>query len=348
MSSHKQTQPWVPLEKIDYFVQVEPALVIFTLVLVSWVIWKFLLRELHSKRHETIQVLFKNLTVHLLGGIFLYGSYLGLERIPYESAAIERLMVYSGLGTILWGAIIFVKVCRVLVFEYLYLSHMKVAFPVLLVNLFTLILSIALATWIGTEVFNFRLAPILATSAIFSLVLGLALQDTLGNLFAGVALQFDKPYEIGNWIEVQAEGQKWVGQVHEISWRATVLVAPTEELITVPNRTMSQAQIANYSTGYRPIVRGVNIRVAHQADIKIARQLLFQVAQEITDIRTQPAPNVFVNETTDSWVNLRLVYHIDDFSKHMIIGDKVFSRALELFKASGVRQPEHSLFVRSG
>ena len=118
-----------------------------------------------------------------------------------------------------------------------------------------------MATWIGAEIFNIRLTPILATSAIFSLVLGLALQDTLGNLFAGVALQFDKPYEIGDWIEIQSSGQKWIGQVYEISWRATVLIASTEESITVPNRIVAQAQIANYSTKYRPITRSQLFRL---------------------------------------------------------------------------------------
>lgn len=67
----------------------------------------------------------------------------------------------------------------------------------------------------------------------FSLILGLALQDTLGNLFAGVALQLDKPYEIGDWIEISPRAQVWVGQVEEISWRATTMIGLFDELLVL-------------------------------------------------------------------------------------------------------------------
>ena len=92
---------------------------------------------------------------------------------------------------------------------------MRAGVPVLLVNLFSLLLSAVIGFWMMTGIFEFNLAPLLATSAVFSIVLGLALQDTLGNLFAGVALQLDKPYEMGAAIEVTTSSQKWVGQVRK-------------------------------------------------------------------------------------------------------------------------------------
>ena len=150
---------------------------------------------------------------------------------------------------------------------------MRVAVPVLLVNLFTLLLSMVLGGWIVTDIFNVRLAPLLATSAIFSLVLGLALQDTLGNLFSGVAMQFDKPYEIGDWVEIQTGGtQKWVGQIEEISWRATVLIGFAEELITIPNRVISQSEISNFTRKGKPIIRSQVFRIAFGEDqVKVRR-----------------------------------------------------------------------------
>jgi len=129
----------------------------------------------------------------------------------------ERIAAYLGLATLIAGAIVFVKVCRILLFEYLFIGHMKEGVPLLIVNLFTLVISIGIVGWFATELFGVKLGPLLATSAVFSLILGLALQDTLGNLFAGVALQLDKPYEIGDWIEVNNGGATWVGQVEEIS-----------------------------------------------------------------------------------------------------------------------------------
>ena len=89
------------------------------------------------------------------------------------------------------------------------------------------------------------------------------MQDTLGNLFAGVALQFDKPYEIGDWIEIHNSGQKWVGQIYEITWRATLLIGFVEEFITVPNRVMGQSEISNFrrSTTLLFVLRFLNFRL---------------------------------------------------------------------------------------
>jgi small-conductance mechanosensitive channel len=235
---------WIPLEKIQAIVQLEPALLIAGLSLGAWLVYKLLLGKISSERHRNMSALFRNLGMHAFFAACFIASFFLIGSFGAEGAAVERLLAYLGFFAVLSGAIVFVKVSRILAFEYLFLSHMRAGVPVLLVNLFTLLLSLVIGGWMATEIFSVRLTPLLATSAIFSLVLGLALQDTLGHLFAGVSLQFDKPHEIGDWIEIQTSGQKFVGQVEEISWRATVLIGLADELITVPNRTMAQALLS--------------------------------------------------------------------------------------------------------
>lgn len=344
MTSKIQSQPWVQLERIEAFIQFEPVIVTLVLVLGAWSISKLLLRNLPEDRQRTLKGQFKNLGIHLIFGMVLFAAYHGLSRLP-DTLFIERTVTYLGLATIFSGATIFVKAWRILVFEYLYLSHMRVSFPVLLVNLFTLLLSIALTAWIGAEIFNVRLTPLLATSAIFSLVLGLALQDTLGNLFAGVALQFDKPYEIGDWIEIQSGTQKWVGQVYDISWRATVLIGFGEEAITVPNRVMGQAQISNFATKYRPIMRNVQIRLPFDVEVIRAKKLLIQAAVSIPEVRKTPSPFVIITETTESWINVKLQYFIDNFGLQYRIADYVQSRVLEELNRGGIHLARNQIII---
>jgi small-conductance mechanosensitive channel len=332
---NKVYKPWIPLEKVELFVQLEPALLILGLVLGAWLAYKLLLRQISAERHRTLGTLFKNLFYHLLFGTSLFSLYQIFHELAFEGRQLERLVIYSGFATLLSGAVVFVKVWRILVYEYFFLSHMKVAFPRLLVNLFTLVLSLVLASWIGTEIFNIRLAPILATSAIFSLVLGLALQDTLGNLFSGVALQFDKPYEIGDWIEVQANNQKWVGQVNEITWRATILIAIGEEIITIPNRVMGQAQIANFATQYRPISRIQIIRLPYKVDLLQTKEILNEALRSVGEIRKSPAPNVLIADTNESGVAFKLLYYIDNYGEQFLIFDKILSASLAALKKAG-------------
>jgi small-conductance mechanosensitive channel len=337
-ASSQHQQPWIPLAKITELVQLEPALLIVGLCAGAWLVYKILLRGLSTERHHNLQELFRNLVFHLVCGIALFVTYTLVERFGADGKlATARLLSYIGFLTILSGAMIFVKVSRILLFEYLFLGHMRVAVPLLLVNLFTLLLSVVLGGWVITEVFSIRLAPLLATSAIFSLVLGLALQDTLGHLFAGVSLQFDKPYEIGDWVEIQGSGQKWVGQIEEISWRATVLIGFSDELITIPNRVMAQSQISNFTRKGKPIIRSQTFRIPFAADQAAAREALFEAARQCTRARQDIAPIVFATETTESWVTYKAVYFIDNYGSQFSAGDEIIQAALKNLAQAGIQ-----------
>ncbi|RYZ71516.1 MAG: mechanosensitive ion channel family protein [Proteobacteria bacterium] len=291
----------------------------------SWLIYKTLLKNASPTRHRNLRILFLNLIAHLSIFASFFAIYAIVQKTVESSpdSLSERLISYFGLLTLISGAIVFVKACRILLFEYLFIGHMKEGVPVLLVNLFTLILSIGIGAWIANDVFGIRLTPILATSAIFSLVLGLALQDTLGNLFAGVALQLDKPFEIDDWIEVMQSGQKWVGQVQEITWRATTLTGLFDEHLIIPNRVISQAEIANFTSPNRPIWRSQTFRIPLGPHLEEIRLLLKEAMFEIKAIRQEPAPVINIPETTESWALFRCSYTIDDYGKQWSIGTEV-------------------------
>ncbi len=330
-------QPWIPIDRIESVVQLEPAVVILVLALAAWAIYKLFLRGVSEERHRNLRRLFGNLLSHVVFLVVLVGSYIVLSRLgPDKSPAIERITSYVGLLALFSGGAVFVKTWRILVFEYLFLGHMKVGVPVLLVNLSTLILSIFIGGWLLTTVFNVKLVPILATSAILSLVLGLALQETLGNLFAGVALQFDKPYEIGDWIEIQSGSQKWIGQVNEISWRATVLIGLSDEILIVPNRVVANSEISNFSVRTRPIVRSQMFRIGYGSSVKAVKSALLLASASIPSIRKNPAPLVILTEAHESWLNYKLVYFIDDYGAQFVVADQVIAAALECLGRSGI------------
>ncbi|OFZ19659.1 MAG: hypothetical protein A2X94_16505 [Bdellovibrionales bacterium GWB1_55_8] len=332
------TQSWIPLARVQEIAEIEPAILLLGLSLGAWAIYKLFLRNVSKERHARLNNLGKNLVFHLLGGLILFGIYQALitKTIFPHSGASPRIAAYVGFAAIASGTIIFVKVSRILLFEYLFLSHMRVGVPLLIVNLFTLVLSLVLSGWIATDVFGVRLTPLLATSAILSLVLGLALQDTLGNLFAGIALQFDKPFEIGDWVEIQHEGQKWIGEVREVSWRATVLLAFGEELVTIPNRIVGQAQVSNFAARERPFVRRQTFRLPYGSPVDAAKQAMVLSALATAGVRKEPLPLAMVSELAESWIEFRLIYFIDDYATQYIIADRVIQSVLAGLQRIGV------------
>ena len=92
---------------------------------------------------------------------------------------------------------------------------------------------------------------LLATSAVGAVVVGFALQDTLGNFFAGLAIQIEKPFRVGHWIRVGGRE----GQVQEVTWRATKLRTKDGQFLIVPNSVISKDAILNYSEPTDPDAR---------------------------------------------------------------------------------------------
>lgn len=341
----KLNQPWIPYDRIEAIVQLEPAFVIAGLSFIAWVIYKLFLREASPDRHRNLKLLFINLAAHL--GVFLglFALYAITHKGAVQGNMADRVASYFGLATLISGSIVFVKASRILLFEYLFLGHMREGVPVLIVNLFTLVLSIVIAGWYATDIFGFKLTPLLATSAIFSLVLGLALQDTLGNLFAGVALQLDKPYEIGDWIELVQGGQHRVGQVQEITWRATVLVGLYDELIIVPNRTMSSAEISNFSATQLPIWRVQTMRIPYEADVVRVREKLLEGVKKAEGVLKTPEPAVFIREAGESWLVFRCAYCIADYGSQWKVGSNVLTSIVETLQSSGLGVAAHRIQI---
>jgi len=326
-------QNWIPVERIELSLQLEPALFVLLTAISSFFVYRLVLGDLTAERHRNLRGLFKNLLGHcLIGAVLLFSFWM----LRGGTLPLPQLLPYVGLLAILWGAIIVTKSFRIFAFEYLFFMNMQTGVPVLLVNMLTLLVSLVLGSWIATSIFGFRLAPVLATSALFSIVVGLALQDTLGNLFSGIALQVDKPYALGDWIEIQAGTQKLIGQVHEITWRATILISFSEEWITIPNRVVAQSQVLNYSKTKKPILKNQIFRFPYNTNIPLVKKILVESIQDIKGLSRYSEPTVLVSEITESWVSVKLVYALKDFGDQFRIADEVLMICLERLQQEGV------------
>jgi small-conductance mechanosensitive channel len=317
-------------------ISLETYILLTILVLANWIIYKGFLVKVSAERHRSLKKHFFGLFRNFVFLSVFFVTFLFVHRSEGDFEFLQRIAPYLGLLTFLWGSMVFVKSCRLLVLEYLFMGSIQAGVPILLVNIFSLLLSIMLVFWVVSRVFGVQLGPLLATSAAFSIVLGLALQDTLGNLFAGISLQLDKSYEIGDWIEVTYGAQKSIGQVKEITWRSTLLVGFSEELITLPNRFMAQAQISNYSPPDQPIVRSQTFKIPFGSSIDKAKEVLEAAATGIEEVRNLPAPFAFVRETMDSAICVKLIYFIDSYGAQYVVGDKVLRKGIEALSQNGI------------
>jgi small-conductance mechanosensitive channel len=312
----------------------EPYFVLCALLLLAWGFYKLFLGDVSKERHQNLREHFNNIFRHFLIFSAAYAIFIFARQSQLDW--IERSQPYIGLFAALWGMTVFVKTSRLIILQYLFLGSMRAGVPILIVNIFSLLLSIVLALWTANQIFGFQVAPLLATSAAFSIILGLAIQDTLGNLFAGISLQVDKSFEIGDWVEVLGGGQKTIGQVKEISWRATILAGLSEELITIPNRFLANAQISNFSDGSQPLIRYQLFRLSFDVDTQLAKRCLLDSVKDIPGVKTFPAPFCNISESNETGVGFKLGYFIDDYGLQWGIGDKVLDSALNFLLVNGI------------
>lgn len=316
------------------------------MILMAWLFYKIFLNGVSLERHLSLQGHLRKLLKHVLVFTAWFALFSALREVD-QSWAFKSLNWVASI-TLLWGIMVFIRVSRLLLLQYLFLGSMQAGVPLLVVNIFSLVLSVLLLLWVATRIFDLNLAPLLATSAAFSIILGLAMQDTLGNLFAGISLQVDRAFEIGDWVEVYHNNLKVVGQVKEISWRSTILVGWSDELITLPNRSMANAQISNYTGAHHPIFRTQDFRFPYGSDLKAIKDILLRSLEEISEISPLPAPMCYVRESTESWVLIRISYGVENFGQQYLVGDQVLSHLLKRLNESGISVAHQVLDVSMG
>ena len=156
-----------------------------------------------------------------------------------------------------------------------------------------ILLIVTVITQLGVETTSF--AAILAAAG---LAVGLALQGSLANFAGGVLIMIFKPFKIGDLVEAQGE----IGVVKEIEIFTTKLTGLSNKEIIIPNASLSNGNIVNYSTeGTRRV--DLVIGVSYDADIKQTKEVLLNVLTSHSKILKDPAPAVTVSELADSSVN---------------------------------------------
>lgn len=323
---------WIPVEKIQYLLQLEAFSVLWALLPMAWLFYKLFLKGITEKRHSNLRGRFIRTFVYILITTLLAASHWAFFRNAYKSSD-EYLLVkfasYLTLFALTFGVISVVKIAQIYIYLYLFFANMSVGVPRLLANIFTLVFSLLLVSWIAADIFGFHLSAVLATSAVFSLVLGLALQDTLGNLFSGVALQIDRPFSIGDWVEIHNGSEKWNGQVQEISWRATTLMGFADELILIPNRLIAQSQLINFSHLQKPARLNQAFRFRFDVNIALARKSLLDGLASVPQVLTDPPPRTLITDVTESWITIKVFYSLDDYGMRYRTGDVIITNILD-------------------
>jgi small-conductance mechanosensitive channel/CRP-like cAMP-binding protein len=170
--------------------------------------------------------------------------------------------------------------------------------------------------------FQIDLSSLVAGSAILSVVLGLALQDTLGNLFAGLSIQLERPFEVGDSVSVGQES----GRVLQIGWRATRLETKRREIISVPNNQLAKQTVKNFSRGNEPVGVDVYIGVSYDAPPNRVKEVVAETLAEVPLILASPSYRTRTWAFEELSIKYRVRFYVADYVRANRVRDEVLTR----------------------
>ena len=220
-----------------------------------------------------------------------------------------------------------------------------------MINRFIRFTVIATGMLLAMTHLGLEIGPLLAGAGVVGLALSLAARDTLSNLIAGVLLIMDRPFQVGDRIELwntPEETGTW-GDVMEIGLRATKIRNPDNLVVVVPNNQIMQRDIINYTMSGDDIRLRIPFSCAFEADIDRAKALLKEAAAEVQGVKLAPEPVVIVRGFGPSEVKLELRVWIQEARQRRRIADEITEKAMVKFAAGAVEipYPKRELYIKT-
>jgi len=269
--------------------------------------------------------------------VFLAGiagaAYLVMKMfgVPGESTFLKIALA----ATIMLSSNIVLQILNLLFWDHLLKKQIDVHIPRLVIDIINFIVLAIVAVAVLNGVFGVKLTAFLVTSTVLSAVIGLSLQDILGNLFAGLALQMERPYKLGEWVSVGDEE----GIVVQMNWRTLTVRTRSGDHLTIPNATVSKDIVTNFSRPDRNHMCRVNVGMAYEHQPGKVKRVITSTIEKMDGILEKPSPRVFLKEFDDYSINYDVRFWISEYHRRLELENAVRTRIWYSLRRTGMTIP---------
>ncbi len=198
----------------------------------------------------------------------------------------------------------------------------------------TVLIAVGIAI-VLSAVFGVDLQGAFTALGVSGIILGLALQDTLGNLFSGVALLFERPFDIGDWLEIDGR----IGKVIEVNWRSVHIVTRNLDQLVVPNSALAGAVIHNFNKPTPQHRENISMGFSYSDAPNKVKRVMREVALSTKGVLEQPAPIVHTISYDDSSIGYQIRLFLADYAQVPAIRDEFTTRVWYAARRNGLSIP---------
>ncbi|MCC6673045.1 MAG: mechanosensitive ion channel [Planctomycetes bacterium] len=246
-------------------------------------------------------------------------------------------MATKVLETLLWIAVIHVvlSLVKFTAFTRHEAGQYTTRFPKLLLDILRLLLVLVGACFVIAGVWDKDLGSLLTAVGVSSIVLGLALQNTLDNVMAGIAVLFERPFEVGDWIQVGTT----TGQVLEVNWRSLRVRTRARDMVIVPNSVIGKETLINFSRPTRVHGEAHVLGFSYEDPPNKVKRIVHQVALATRGVVTDPAPRVRTINYAAYTIEYQVRFFIEDYERQQEINDEFMTQVWYAAKRNGLTIP---------
>lgn len=204
-----------------------------------------------------------------------------------------------------------------------------------------------LALFMTLHASKVELESLITGSALLTAVIGLSMRDTLGNVFAGLALQAQQPFRVGDWIQYQPQASQ-VGQVIEVNWRATTVRTGDGVEVSIPNAALAASNIVNLSRPGQWTRRNVYVWAPTDVPPQHVKKVILDAVVGAWGVLEQPAASVLTMDSDDRGMKYWVRFCTAEFAKRNNIDSDVRDRIWYAMHRHGISLPvdHHVVFLR--
>jgi small-conductance mechanosensitive channel len=257
-------------------------------------------------------------------------------QLPTDAESSYREVVKT-LQTLFWLSVIqaILSLLNTLLFERAKAGTWRARMPKLLIDLFRVIVVLLGGAIVLATVWQADLAGLATALGVSSIVVGLALQDTLGSIMSGIALLFERPFVVGDWLRVG----DLAGQVIDINWRSVRLQTFDREMVVIPHKLVSSEILRNFSQPLRIHAERIRIGFSYNDPPNLAKQVLHTTALETQGIVSYPEPQIFTASYDDFAITYEVKFFIEDYGNLEAIRDRFLSRVWYAAQRNNLKIP---------